>query len=246
MAEDRSILKSQIPYHWSKLAPFGSKVKIKLKNGIEYHVRAKTMDRSIIKEVWMQNIYDQHDIRVEDGDTVIDIGGHIGVFSVYAAFHNPSGKVYAFEPFSENFKKLAEHKKINNLEVHNKGISDRDGKQTLFLSPDNNTGGHSLHLKQQSERTAEIETTTLTGFCEANKIEKIDFLKLDCEGAEFDIVKSNEAILNIVDKVIMECHPFADNTVNSMISLLEKHQFVVKRQEGRAENECQMLYARRK
>ena len=81
------------------------------------------MDRSVLKEVWLREIYNKHGITVDKGDTVIDIGGHIGLFSVYAAKRSQTGKVFAFEPFSENFARLQQHKQINqcdNLEVINK------------------------------------------------------------------------------------------------------------------------------
>lgn len=243
------MLKSKLGYHWSKLAPFGKDVKINLKNGLKFVVRAKTMDRSVVKEVWLQNIYNQHGINVSEGDTVVDIGAHIGVFSVYAADRSKTGQVYAFEPFIENFKRLDRHKTINsktNLNIFNQGVSNIDGTQTLFLSPDNNTGGHSLHLKNESDNKVEIQTITLPKFCDDHQIEKIDFLKLDCEGAEFDILKSNEAILDRVDKMVLECHPYEDNTVQSMITLLEKNNFKVLREAEDKGDSTQMLYAKKK
>lgn len=242
------MLKNKIGYHWSKLAPLGKDVTINLKNGLKFIVRAKTMDRSVLKEVWLQNIYNQHGINVAEGDTVVDIGAHIGVFSVYAADRSKTGQVYAFEPFIENYKRLDRHKSINqktNLNIFNKGVSGIDGTQTLYLSPDNNTGGHSLHLKNESANKVAIQTLTLQKFCEEHQIDKIDFLKLDCEGAEFDILNSNEAILDRVDKMVLECHPYENNTVQSMIALLEKHNFKVMREAEDKGDETQMLYARK-
>lgn len=244
---NRSILKSHLNYHLSKILPKGMNLSLKLRNGIEYIVRSKTMDRSIVKEVWMWNIYDQHGIKISDGDTVIDIGAHMGVFSVYASELNPSGKIYAFEPFIENFRKLEEHKQINkkhNLEVYNKGISDSEGTKTLFLSPDNNTGGHSLHLKQDSDRTVEIQTIRLDTFCQEKGIEKINYLKLDCEGAEFDILNSNKDILKMVDKIALECHPFEDNTIDSMTQLLARYGFKTY-QENKPSHLPQMIYGKK-
>lgn len=249
MPSGKNIFKSRLKYELSKIAPKNTDINIKLKSGLQFVVRARTMDRSVIKEVWMMDVYDKFGIRVEKGDTVIDIGAHIGVFSIYAAELSQTGKVFAFEPFIENFKRLEHHKKINNktnLSIYNKGVSDKTGKQTLHLSPDNNTGGHSLHLKNNSSRTVEIETIFLPEFCAQNKIEKIDFLKLDCEGAEFEILNSSKEILNKVNKIIMECHPYGTHTVNEMIALLEAHQFDVKREIAHKETGIEILYARRK
>ena len=68
----------------------------------------------IMKEVWLKNVYDQFGVKVEDGDLVIDIGAHIGIFSTYAAEKNKSGKIFSFEPFHDNFKRLKFHKNLNN------------------------------------------------------------------------------------------------------------------------------------
>lgn len=246
--ESRAIIKSKIGYHLSKVAPFGLRIGIRLRNGLKYIVRSRTMDRSIIKEVWISKVYDQFGIKVEKGDTVIDIGAHIGVFSTYAATLSETGKIYAFEPFMDNFKMLEQHKLMNqkeNLFVFNKGVSDTAGKKTLFLSPDNNTGGHSLHLKNHSSNKIEIETIQLGAFCKEHNIHQIDFLKLDCEGAEFEILKSNESILDKVQKVVMECHPYANHTVSEMIGLLERNEFEIMRETHKSLEDIQMLYARK-
>lgn len=244
---NNTILKGKFKYQLSKILPLNTNVKIELRNGLKFKVRARTMDRSVLKEVWIKEIYNKHGVCVEKGDTVVDIGGHIGIFSVYAAHLSETGMVYAFEPFIENYKRLEEHKKINhkeNLTAFNKGVGETDGKQILFLSPDKNTGGHSLHLKNQSERKVEIETIQLIKFCDDNKIDKIDFLKLDCEGAEFDILKSSAVILERTRKVIMECHPYGENTCDKMVALLEKYGFKVVRESNHIGG-IEMLYCKR-
>ncbi len=101
-------------YQFSKLSPKNKIVTLKFKNGLKFRVRARTMDRTVVKEVFMEEIYDKHRIKVEKGDTVLDIGAHIGVFGVYAAAISKTGIVYSFEPFIDNFKMLEAHKEINN------------------------------------------------------------------------------------------------------------------------------------
>lgn len=246
--QGKGILKCRFEYLLSKIAPMNSNITINLKNGLKFIVRARTMDKSVLKEVWIKNIYDKYNIKVEKGDTVIDIGAHIGIFSIYASEISQTGKVYAFEPFIENYKRLENHKIINkkeNLFTYNLGVSDKEGIQTLYLSPDNNTGGHSLHLKTQSEKKIEIHSIRLMDFCNKEKINRIDFLKMDCEGAEFDILMSDEHILQKVNKIIMECHPFNDNSVLNMIQLLERNGFKVLSDSNNDTTGVTMLYARK-
>jgi FkbM family methyltransferase len=238
------MLTSKYKYNLSKLLPKNTNVTIKLNNGLKFIVRARTMDRSVLKEVWLREIYNKHGIRVEKGDTVIDIGGHIGLFSVYAAHRSKTGNVYAFEPFIENFSRLEQHKQLNqceNLHVFNRGVDATTGKKTLYLSPDKNTGGHSLHLKKQSDRQVEIETINIIEFCDQQHITKINFLKLDCEGAEFEIIKSSESILSRVEKIVMECHPYGDHTCDEMVFILQKNGFKVIRESNHIGG-IEMLY----
>jgi len=243
------MLKNKIGYHWSKIAPFGSDVKIKLTNGTKFIVRARTMDRSVVKEVWLHEIYNQHGITVEENDIVLDIGGHIGVFNVYAAQKAKNGKVYSFEPFSKNFERLKMHAQMNqlsNVKLINKAVAAQTGKQTLNLSPDNNTGGHSLHLKTESDNKVEIETISLADFYQQEGITKVDFLKLDCEGAEFEIVQNNKELISQVERIILECHPHGDKTVDGMIALLEEMGYDVQSEKEQKGDHVQMLYARKK
>ena len=243
--QNKKIIKWRIKYHLLKIAPYGSKIKIDLINGLKYILRSKTLDKAILKEVWIRKIYDQFGIKVEEGDTVIDIGAHVGIFSIYAAELSKSGKVYAFEPFLENFSMLQKHKTLNNktnLLIYNLGVTGTKGKRILNLSTDNNTGGHSLHLKSNSENKIEIETIILSEFCNQMEIDKIDFLKLDCEGAEFEILMAEQSLLDRVQKVILECHPFENNTVSSMIKLLENKGFKVYKETNVTHENIQMLY----
>ena len=246
--QGKKILKGRFSYLLSKIAPKNSNITINLKNGLKFILRARTMDKSVLKEVWFKTIYDKHNIKVEKGDTVIDIGAHIGIFSIYASEISQTGNIYAFEPFIENYKRLEKHKIINNknnLFIYNEGITDKEGIQTLYLSPDNNTGGHSLYLKSHSNKKVDIHTIKLMDFCEREKINRIDFLKMDCEGAEFDILMSNETVLKKVNKIIMECHPYKDNNVAIMIQLLERNGFKVIRESNNSTSGVEMLYARK-
>ena len=246
--KSKRVFKGKIGYHLSKLAPHNFKIGINLKNGMKYIVRSRTMDRAVIKEVWLKNIYNQHGIKVEEGDTVVDIGAHIGVFSTYAAELNKTGKIFAFEPFSENYTMLEQHKVLNkkeNLTTYNKAVARATGKQTLYLSPNSNTGGHSFHLTKNSDREIEVETTTLRAFCDQNNIGTIDFLKLDCEGAEFEILQADKSILDNVKKIVLECHPYEHNTVMSMMALLKERGFKVYRDSSVSDEQIQMLYGKK-
>jgi FkbM family methyltransferase len=234
-------------YLQTKIGVKNSLVNIKFNNGLQFFVRAKSGDKSILQEVWLKNIYNKYGVNVNNGDTVIDVGAHIGMFSVYAAHLNPNGKVYSFEPFIENYNLLVRHKEINalnNLHIYNNAVSNTEGTQTLHIASEN-SGGHSLKEFDMNGKSVNIETINLSRFCEKNNINKINFLKLDCEGAEYEILFDDEKILNKVDKIIMEVHPYFGKPVDEMVALLEKYNFKVDREKNGKESIVEMIYAKK-
>lgn len=243
MPTKQEVFQNMWAYHLSKLLPKGTVVTIPLKNGIKVKVRSRTADRMIVKEIFLHEIYNKYGIAVSPGDTVIDIGANIGSFTLYAAKRSGTGMVHAFEPFPDNFSMLQQQVEVNHL--HNiiavkKGLSDTDGFHDLYLSGIN-TGGHSMQFEQAAGKVT-IETTTLRDYCNTNGISHIHFMKIDCEGSEFNILKHDLSVLDITDKIIMECHPYGTETVDSMIALLEGHGFTVIREACNHAN-IEMLYA---
>lgn len=208
---------------------------IRFKNGVKYKIRPKTVDRGLLNEIWANQLYTPKGFEIKDNDIIVDIGAHIGVFSIFAAKHAKSGKVYSFEPSEENYNMLFENVKINNQDnvfCINKAVSNNPGKKPLFINT-KNTGGHSFFKYEGSEEEykegSEIETTSLYQFIKENKINRIDLLKMDCEGAEYEILfNCPDEILKKIDKISMEYHNL-DNEKNGlkMKEFLEKKGFQV-------------------
>ena len=66
--------------------------------------RARTLDRTVLKDVWTKSAYNKEGFEIRQDDTILDIGGHIGAFTVFAATKSTKGKVYTFEPFKDNYE----------------------------------------------------------------------------------------------------------------------------------------------
>ena len=230
-------LKRRPVYYYSKIAPYGKVLTIKLNNGIKFLFRARTLDRTVLKDVWTKGVYEKKGFEINETDTVVDIGGHIGAFSVFAANQARKGKVLAFEPFKENYDLLVSNINLNgfkNVIVENKGIGKEDGSSRFYLRPKKlekgeiayNTGGHSFHLIKESDTYMDVPTLSFDSMVDEFKLDKIDFLKMDCEGAEFEIIyNASEESLAKVSKITMECHPFENYTMEGMVEFLERHGF---------------------
>jgi FkbM family methyltransferase len=216
------------------------------KNGQKIRVRSGSIDKMIVKEIFIDNCYIPQGFEIQKGDTVVDIGAHIGVFSVFASKF--ASKIYSFEPSDENFKVLKENIAINNINnvviPFNLAVSDNTGERVLFVSP-NNSAGHSFYAHESLHKNKEIivSTVSLEDFVTSNNISVIDFLKIDCEGGEYNILLECSAkVLSIVKKISMEYHNIDSNrNVSVLENFFKKNGFTVS---INFENNCHYLYAK--
>jgi len=216
-----------------------------LRNGIKYEIRTETSDRAIFHEIWVRKYYNPKGFIIKEDDLVIDIGAHIGIFAVFAAQFAKNGKIYAFEPMPENFEMLRNNIGINkstNIISVNKAVSDKKGEKELYLSKDN-TGEHSFIFNEDKSKKVKVKTISLKDIIDEYNLTKINFLKIDCEGAEYEILlNSPQDIFHKIEKISMECH-YIDKTRNifSLKKYLEEQGFDVTIREN-----FPMLYAKNK
>lgn len=207
-------------------------VPFRLRNGLVVNVRSKTIDRRIFNEIFFDHAYNPKGFEINESDTVVDVGGHIGCFTLYAAQHASKGRVFTFEPSSKNFNILAKNILDNHftqVKIFRQAIAKKNGKQKLYVE-DFNTGANSLFNKSNEGKFETVTTTSFADFLKKEKINRVNFLKLDCEGAEFDLLYSlSKKELQKIDKIAMEYHDRSDeNTHLPLIAFLEMNGFTVK------------------
>jgi len=161
--------------------------------------------RAIASEI--ENVYKLQDLSFNPGDLIFDIGAHVGVVSCYLAKRWPDTQICAFEPMPDNYSRLMRNLQANKLLIFtaiNCAVT-ADGREVI-LSGDHtaNTGGYSAY--SQGPDIVAVQSVSLSTFLEKHHIRRIALLKLDCEGAEYELLQSFPWHAVTVDRLIMEVH----------------------------------------
>jgi FkbM family methyltransferase len=170
----------------------------------------------VFAEVWHRRDYDVPRMQIRPNDIVVDIGANQGIFTCYAAYHG--ARVYAFEPFPQSFETLQENVRSNgfekNVTARPWAIGAQNGTANLIYT--DMLGGvmNSINLAYCQKKNLDMQQQitvpcyTLAQIIEDMKIDRIRLCKIDCEGAELDILKQlTEKELRKIDSFVIECHP---------------------------------------
>lgn len=179
---------------------------IVLKNNLKIKLRTNSTDIYAFTNIWIWEEYKNKILSIGKNDTIIDIGAHIGLFSLYASQFCTNGKIYSFEPIKSNFDLLSFNinlNKIKNIKSFQKAVSNEFGVLRLYLSSD--SAAHSIFT--EGETYEDVESTTLKEIMDSNEIENCNLLKLDCEGSEYAILNSlPESYFQRIQNIVMEYH----------------------------------------
>ncbi len=174
-----------------------------LRTGIRYRVASPKNGRTIT-EIWSNRRYALSNDEMQSGCIVVDVGAHVGMFSIFAASRSDGVRVLSYEPHPDNFRLLTENIRLNglkNVQPFSWAVSGASGKRKLFVSPEDM--GHSLI--RLHENYVEVDCVTLKQVL--SQIAKCDFLKIDCEGAEYEILFNTPVgYLRKVNRILVECH----------------------------------------
>ena len=200
-----------------------------LRNGIRFKV-ASAEDWEAIFLIWAERVWTPPGHEIQPGYTVVDIGAHIGSFSILAATSAPEVKVISYEPCLKNFNVLVENIKLNNLmniRAFPLAVAGSSGKRKLFIKP--RAVAHSIIQPADSEAGdyEDIDCTTLEEII--REAGRCDFLKINCEGAEYEILFNTPGeYLSKVGKMSLDCHNIPAYSSHDLKSYLEKAGFEVR------------------
>ena len=128
--------------------------------------------------------------KIKKGSFVVDVGANIGVFTIYSLMKGAK-QVEAFEPCEETFNVLKENIKFNKFDsrvkIHNLAVSDFSNKEVFV--PKKSSPYNKIHKQNYLEKEMnKVKTINLEEALRSSA--KIDLIKVDCEGADFEIFSS--------------------------------------------------------
>lgn len=200
---------------------------------LSFHCRDDS-DQSVIEEIFQDRLYRcLESILPTLTAPILDIGAHIGVFSIYARLFNPQVKIIALEPEPDNSALLKENLKLNhckNVTVKQLAIvPNEQPTTTLYLHK--NSHNHSTlspehHIISSPNHYITVPATTMEKLIKQNKLEKIGLLKMDIEGAEFEIFQSfNFSIFQSIRNIAIEYHEFHNNKRTDLENIIRSYGF---------------------
>src|ERR1700739_1418369 len=193
--------------NWREVLPRAAEgqpvTEIRLRKGITVTARPETALWPHFSDIWYHRTYTKH-CEIPSNSVVVDIGANVGVFSLFAS--RVARVVYALEPSSSNFSLLASNtNRSKNIVPLKLGCSAADGPASLDLSSD--PVSFSLITNALSDRRETVDVVRLETLFERYEISRCDFLKLDCEGCEFEIIMcADDELFSRIDRVVMEYH----------------------------------------
>ena len=165
-------------------------VVLRTRDGLAIAIRRNLWDARIVREIFFELPYTRH-LRLAPHPVVVDIGGYIGDFALYAARYLGAARVVVYEPTLENFALLARNIDLNGYGDRITAVRRAVGEAGEVKLNVQKLEGDEIHVSayryaDRAERRR-VQSVSLEQLLEAHGLESVDLLKVDCEGGEYDI-----------------------------------------------------------
>ncbi|QDA62300.1 FkbM family methyltransferase [Hymenobacter jejuensis] len=217
----------------------GVSKRVRYRHGLTLHLH---LGDWIQQNLYFLGAYEAREIAfleryLKPGDVVFDVGANIGLHTLVAAkMVGPKGKVYAFEPFRQNFEHLQAHIQLNgltNVVAAELAVSDTDGPLDFFAPPPNNSGMGSRYSQAVGSRPQVVQAVALDRY--AADLPALNLVKIDIEGGELLALRGMRNLLAThkpkvvmeIDRSILQNAQLSDNEIVGFMAALGYHmQFI--------------------
>lgn len=182
---------------------------VEFKNGSKLNIRDNIWDSIIVKEIFVDKPYVRR-VNLPEAPIVVDIGGYIGDFVVYMGVWRDAARIIVYEPTIENYTLLQKNVTENSLEGVVEAVNMAVGPDKEIVINTAVSEDGEIHASSSWHARAEKRITpcrTLDEVLAFHNLSNVDLLKIDCEGAEYDIVKSaSDEALSVCQNIVLEWH----------------------------------------
>jgi FkbM family methyltransferase len=200
----------------------------RLRNGFRLEDGTGTLAGTIAVVFVRQEYGPLHDFK-----TIVDIGANMGSFTINAARLCPRARIFSYEPVEQNFGFLSRNVAINALEdrvtLVQAAVAARVGEMEISLDE---SPLHSLVIGEKGANRQSVRCTTLEEILSHHNLESVDLLKVNCEGAEYEIFETcPDEILRRIANIRLEYHNLAIGNRNgdALADLLRKRGYQIER-----------------
>ena len=159
----------------------------------------------------------------------MDIGAHIGLFTYYARHF--AKKIYAIEPTPEHMRNLKCNIRVNKfcemVEPIQAAIGKKDGLEKFYFNSNPTMNSLREEIKQPDAKSSEVKVYTMESLFKKYNIDYVDFIKLDIEGSEVDVICS-DGFSKVADKIhtlVGEYHTWTGTNPDQILNALRDYGF---------------------
>ena len=224
--------------------------KIELPNGLAFYLPSTNMEGAVhflVKEIFKKQRYTHPGFEIGPNDTVIDVGANMGLFVLWAAPQAARGRLIAIEPTSviDCLNLNVQLNGLTNVTAIRAAVGRTGQPLDLVEYPGFNIVTHQagirpaaitrflIRLVYGKYRAEPVHTTTtclsLAKIMDDNQVQGVDYLKMDCEGGEYEIFRSMEADhWQRIRRIALEFHELApDQRHGELVAILQKAGFEI-------------------
>jgi FkbM family methyltransferase len=206
--DTRGLLGNWPEFLWAEWTRRGLK-RLQFRNGVRITADEHAALILLFNEVWLNRIYSPPGYEVNRGDVVVDLGANVGVFTLFAASRAAGVHVHACEPSPrcvEALRRNIEASNLGNVTVHPLAVAAEAGIVQLHMCEEN-WARNSITDTWTSGQSVKVPAVSLDELIHQCGADRIDLLKVDIEGAEYDVLSDrNHPSLQRVRRIVCEYH----------------------------------------
>lgn len=217
---------------WS-LGNYSGRFTINMRNGLNVDIELETCDPQILAEIFWEKEYTPGFLRRywSRPKIICDIGANKGLFALYCAWRFPEACIYSYEPDPQLCAWAIDNVRNNNLQdrvtIYNLAIYNKRARLPFQVARGPNRGAGKVLMHKGSDRDTDVilvDSISLTDV--VNELGRIDLLKMDVEGAEFEIISEDHTdALKEIRYIALEYHSVAGTEVDRIVDVLRSAGF---------------------